>query len=260
MSAEPKVAALKDLRLGVEMDRHNLPDADVKLAALDAAIAALSRQDAQIAAGDAVFAFAGMLTSLPHVVPFGSAAWATPGADLADAFNRANGLTISVNYPDGLKFPNIEGDLLATVAKAAQPEQQGAGDAQKRFEEWYTENAFDYEKNPISSRECGLMRKAWLAALAARQPAGQEPVMWRYFSPDANCYWTRDVKPTSETSQDGTQWEPLYAAPPAQVDLGKYREAVKYASRACPHADLAQDLIELLALIDQQAGKGVRHG
>ncbi len=50
---------------------------------------------------------------------------------------------------------------------------------------------------------------------------------------------------------------PLYTAPPAQVDLGKYREAVKYASRACPHADLAQDLIELLALIDQQAGKGV---
>lgn len=49
MSDKLKVVALKDLRLGVEMDRHNLPDADVKLAALDAAIATLSRQDAYTA-------------------------------------------------------------------------------------------------------------------------------------------------------------------------------------------------------------------
>lgn len=37
------------------------------------------------------------------------------------------------------------------------------------FEQWYVENAFDYAANPIGSRECGLMRKAWHAALVAKQ-------------------------------------------------------------------------------------------
>lgn len=35
------IKALQDLRLGVEMDRHNLPDGDEKIAALDAALASL---------------------------------------------------------------------------------------------------------------------------------------------------------------------------------------------------------------------------
>lgn len=38
------ISALVDLRLGVEMDQHNLADAEVKLAALDAAITALASQ------------------------------------------------------------------------------------------------------------------------------------------------------------------------------------------------------------------------
>lgn len=41
-----------------------------------------------------------------------------------------------------------------------------------RFEEWYVQNAFDYVANPIGSRDCALMRKAWNAALSARQPVG----------------------------------------------------------------------------------------
>jgi hypothetical protein len=42
----------------------------------------------------------------------------------------------------------------------------------KAFEQWYTGNAFDYERNPIGSKTCGLQRQAWQAALAyARQPA-----------------------------------------------------------------------------------------
>lgn len=86
--------------------------------------AALARQEASVSAGDAVFAFASLLTALPHVVPFGSAAWATPAADLASAFNSANGLHVSVNFPDGLKFPKIEGDLLALVEQAAAPPAQ----------------------------------------------------------------------------------------------------------------------------------------
>ena len=71
-----------------------------------------------ISAGDAVFAFASMLTALPHVVPFGASAWATPGADLAGAFNRANGLEVSVDFPAGLVFPKMEGGLLETESAA----------------------------------------------------------------------------------------------------------------------------------------------
>ena len=80
--------------------------------------------------------------------------------------------------------------------------------------------------------------------------------MWRYFSPDANCYWTRDVKPTSETSQDGTQWEPLYAAPPAQVDLEQFRRPLRVARTSMEWARNNEAVAEcdrLLALIDQQA-------
>ncbi|EMI48766.1 hypothetical protein C405_14623 [Stenotrophomonas maltophilia AU12-09] len=44
-----------------------------------------------------------------------------------------------------------------------------------RFEEWYVQNAFDYEANPIGSRDCALMRKAWNAALSAQpSPSGQD--------------------------------------------------------------------------------------
>ncbi|MBN7828356.1 hypothetical protein J5H37_02310 [Stenotrophomonas maltophilia] len=43
-----------------------------------------------------------------------------------------------------------------------------------RFEEWYVQNAFDYVANPIGSRDCALMRKAWNAALSAQpSPGGQ---------------------------------------------------------------------------------------
>lgn len=73
-----------------------------------------------INAGDAVFAFAGILTSLPHVVPFGSAAWATPGVELAIAFNTANSLTVSVDFPTGIVFPKIEDELLAVIETASQ--------------------------------------------------------------------------------------------------------------------------------------------
>lgn len=53
------------------------------------------------------------------------------------------------------------------------------GDApnESGFEQWYVENAFDYERNPIGCRDCGLMRKAWHAALAAlRQPVAWQPI------------------------------------------------------------------------------------
>jgi hypothetical protein len=36
------------------------------------------------------------------------------------------------------------------------------------FEEWYACNAFDYERNRIGSRDCGLQWAAWQAACASR--------------------------------------------------------------------------------------------
>ena len=46
------------------------------------------------------------------------------------------------------------------------------------FEQWYVTNAFDYPQNPLGSQECGLQRKAWHAAIAARDEElrKQEPV------------------------------------------------------------------------------------
>lgn len=36
----------------------------------------------------------------------------------------------------------------------------------KAFDQWYAENAFDFAKNPIGSRECGLQWSAWKARAA----------------------------------------------------------------------------------------------
>lgn len=50
----------------------------------------------------------------------------------------------------------------------------GDQDERARFETWYVANAFDYESNPIGSRECGLMWNGWQAALSAQpSPGGQ---------------------------------------------------------------------------------------
>ena len=46
------------------------------------------------------------------------------------------------------------------------------------FEQWYVNNAFDYVANPLGSMQCGLMRKAWHAAIAEHdvELRKQEPV------------------------------------------------------------------------------------
>lgn len=107
--------------LGVDDEARLGPRHDDLLAAAPKAVQ-------QFGAGDAVFAFASMLTALPRVVPFGSAAWATPGVELATAFNAANGLSVSLDFPSGIVFPKVDGDLLAVIEKAAAPQpaaQQG---------------------------------------------------------------------------------------------------------------------------------------
>jgi hypothetical protein len=55
----------------------------------------------------------------------------------------------------------------AEIAEAALRE--GCGEqymvSDKAFEHWYSINNFDYVQNPIGSRECGLQRSAWRAAI-----------------------------------------------------------------------------------------------
>lgn len=38
------------------------------------------------------------------------------------------------------------------------------------FEQWYVENCFDLQANPIGSRDCGLQWKAWDACAQALAP------------------------------------------------------------------------------------------
>jgi hypothetical protein len=48
------------------------------------------------------------------------------------------------------------------------PQRKPLTDEQERkeFEQWYVENVFDFEANPIGSRQCGLQWSAWKARAA----------------------------------------------------------------------------------------------
>jgi hypothetical protein len=46
----------------------------------------------------------------------------------------------------------------------------------QEFEQWYVENAFDLQSNPIGSRDCGLQWKAWQASRRALISASGAPV------------------------------------------------------------------------------------
>ena len=107
------------------------------------------------------------------------------------------------------------------------------------------------------------------AALAARQPVGQEPVcsISPYDLAKLQKHETARVRPPG-------QGVPLYAAPPAQVDLEQFRDAVVTAravhqqdadnwrgrKREAIYLEYVAECDRLLALIDQQAGKGVERG
>ena len=41
----------------------------------------------------------------------------------------------------------------------------------EQFEQWYACNAFDYARDPIGSRDCGLQWAAWQAGAAAEREA-----------------------------------------------------------------------------------------
>lgn len=42
--------------------------------------------------------------------------------------------------------------------------------SREAFEQWYVTNAFDFEKNPLGSRECSLQWQAWQAATKTAEP------------------------------------------------------------------------------------------
>lgn len=119
-----------------------------------------------------------------------------------------------------------------------------------------------------------IMRRALKAALAARQPVWQEPVCYVRWHPKHGYRWDGFH---GDYSQTGWTSKPLYAAPPAAqaVDLDKFREALTsaravwedyadtWSQETQAHKSYAEKVAEcdrLLALIDQQAGKGVDRG
>lgn len=61
------------------------------------------------------------------------------------------------------------------------------------FEQWYIENAFDFERNPIGSWECALQRKAWHGALE-RIRSGDSGMGdgWMYAPLEAGWHWHWD--------------------------------------------------------------------
>jgi hypothetical protein len=76
-------------------------------------------------------------------------------------------------FDDREALPGYEKRALYThsAQPAVVPVESLGGDAEDRdpsvFEQWYVENAPDFESNPIGTRQCWLMRKAWNAACYA---------------------------------------------------------------------------------------------
>jgi len=48
------------------------------------------------------------------------------------------------------------------------------------FDQWYVENSFDYEKNPIGSREYVIQKDAWLAAIQSYSPTAEYEIKYAY--------------------------------------------------------------------------------
>ncbi|PZT01154.1 hypothetical protein A7X89_02205 [Stenotrophomonas maltophilia] len=96
------------------------------------------------------------------------------------------------------------------------------GDQAERaqFEEWYVQNAFDYEANPIGSRDCALMRKAWNAALSAQpSPGGQGGLNYERMFVDA-CAALAEVSRELGCDPEQGGAEPILAA------IAELREAL----------------------------------
>lgn len=161
-----------------------------------------------------------------------------------DVYSRLH----EIAHRDSAVSVTVRADDLSAILAARQPVGQEpvvTGDERAQFKSWWD------SARPLEGGKLAY-EIAWSAWQSARQTYGQI-VAWYWPSTGVVCSAeavSRDRAPTDNAM-------PLYAAPPAQaVDLGQFREAVRYSSRALPHKDLAEKMTELLALIDQQAGNG----
>jgi len=132
---------------------------------------------------------------------------------------------------------------------AGQPSPGGQGDARSQFEEYRggdcERDAQGYYTNARTAQDWAI----WQAALAARQPVGEQPAIW--VSPrqlavhkdrvpgDGGAYLP------ARLTKDGQFTKPLYATPPAQaVDLG---------ARPIETAPRDGTMVRLLVLFEEHA-------
>lgn len=65
----------------------------------------------------------------------------------------------------------------------------------QRFEQWYATHAFNYERDPIGSRDCGLQWAAWQAGIASERNKPTQDVAPQGNEVDCrNCAHVRSVR------------------------------------------------------------------
>ncbi|CAN5465722.1 hypothetical protein BH09PSE6_BH09PSE6_17890 [soil metagenome] len=117
-----------------------------------------------------------------------------------------------------------------------------AVDERAAFEQWYTINAFDYVRNPVGSRDCGLQWAAWQARAAAQGKApciGEDPTC--PCQDGDSCHYTgKNAWPLPSSYQrqkaDETSGDTLNA----DGTTREQREAVYAANRAAQGKPEAQ--------------------
>ncbi|MCZ8436838.1 hypothetical protein [Achromobacter xylosoxidans] len=216
------VEALRDLRLGVEMDRHHLPDGDAKIAALDAALALLRAPVADEPPGGTRWP---VLRAMARNYTAGKHTWDALDAEACEQAAeeirhlRAALASAPVQPPNGWacahknkvanaaayvwyckdcqKFVNREpGDTVQSAsAPVAEPE--------------WIDDPHDIEQ--------GMMRNPKYVAPVAGEA---QPVAWRYQTPTGWHATTDAQKAVSLRAHHPV--EPLYAAPQASALAAEY--------------------------------------
>jgi hypothetical protein len=125
---------------------------------------------------------------------------------------------------------------------------------EQAFEQWYVENAFNFEVNPIGSRDCGLQRKAWHAAIQwdRDQSKAELPVLP---SPVAQFNWVAGKFEWLQPYQHG--WhnrQPLIR----QIDARAYGAACAAHARELALEEAAQCMEEQDTQAPKYNAKAIR--